>query len=68
MVRLKEKNMSNKEIFELISIPYGAIKSITRNTSSSAPCKISIPYGAIKSTLQLIVRVFSMHFNSLWCD
>ena len=47
-----------------ISIPYGAIKSITRNTSSTAACKISIPYGAIKRvvTKYAILLIGSFQF------
>ena len=40
--------MSNKEIFELISIPYGAIKRIVALRRLLSNQLISIPYGAIK--------------------
>jgi len=66
MVRLKEKkNMSNKEIFELISIPYGAIKRCRVARLKCIFLDISIPYGAIKRIFYTISKIFANLFQFL---
>ena len=67
MVRLKDIQVTFRITPDLISIPYGAIKSDFADTLRQ--CEgISIPYGAIKrEILNLAGRMIS-HFNSLWCD
>ena len=48
MVRLKALLLLNAFDLKLISIPYGAIKSIPKRIISNCLQIISIPYGAIK--------------------
>ena len=48
MVRLKDTANNKLAGTYVISIPYGAIKSISKANDYSGDKSISIPYGAIK--------------------
>ncbi len=57
MVRLKDQKVSSQLQNIFISIPYGAIKRITKKVLIIF-CIISIPYGAIKSTHSFAKNVY----------
>jgi len=69
MVRLKD-NRSNKTFaqFQIISIPYGAIK---RNAvSNSVLTSILFQFLMVRLKVCRYLKCFERrrHFNSLWCD
>ena len=68
MVRLKVvlAFLDNRQ--ELISIPYGAIKSDEVGFKFKEEIVISIPYGAIKRYISMNTNKQVNNFNSLWCD
>ena len=68
MVRLKALINLIQPYINLISIPYGAIKSYIDFINCCYITIISIPYGAIKRYFEKQYYLYSRHFNSLWCD
>ena len=69
MVRLKAGVQDIVRTAEYqISIPYGSIKSKSKNTRRTNTNKISIPYGSIKSIYDDASEENLSNFNSLWFD
>ena len=54
MVRLKERKDGVRPEFNIVSIPYGTIKSLMPSQWESNLDRVSIPYGTIKSVYQEI--------------
>ncbi len=68
MVRLKEKVFTLVKKDGLISIPYGAIKSITKEKQKEQKKEFQFLMVRLKAIPTNQKNVDKKDFNSLWCD
>ena len=67
LVRLRVVKACKRKLVTDISIPSGAIKSVSGNEDRIVKA-ISIPSGAIKRKRFVDSSINQRHFNSFWCD
>jgi len=69
MVRLKEQRTVSERVFFKISIPYGAIKSLSAYLLTPVTTSFQFLMVRLKVyQLPYLLHLFLKYFNSLWCD